>query len=67
VVDRSLTAANNMVVLAVLDGEFTIKRYRVAGARVWLEAANQAYPPLLITEGMTFEVWGCIKHVIRML
>lgn len=67
VVDRSLTASNGNVVLAIVDGEFTLKRYRVTGGRVWLEAANQAYPPLLIEGSMVLEIFGVVRHSIRML
>ena len=31
--------------LAVLDGEFTLKRYRRRGDGLWLEAENAFYPP----------------------
>ena len=43
VVDRSLTARDGCIILGILGGEFTLKRFRARGARVWLEAANPAY------------------------
>jgi DNA polymerase V len=67
VVDRSLTVVDKSIVLALLDGEFTIKRYRQKGARVWLEAENPAYKDIKITEEMSFEVWGVIERAVRML
>ncbi len=67
VVDRALTAADGNVILAVLDGEFTLKRYRARGHRVWLESANSSYAPMPVSEERAFEVWGVIKRVIRML
>ena len=67
VVDRSMTAVDGSIVLALLDGEFTIKRYRRKGDRVWLQAENPAYAELAITEGSTLEVWGVIRSSIRML
>lgn len=67
VVDRSATARDRSIILAILDGEFTIKRYCVRGRRVWLEAENIAYPPLPITEDNDFEVWGVVRNSIRML
>lgn len=67
IVDRSLTARDKSIILALVDGEFTIKRYRKKGSRVWLEAENPTYNDIKITEDTTFEVWGVIKHSIRML
>jgi DNA polymerase V len=67
VVDRSLPVRDRSIVLALLDGEFTIKRYRKKGSRVWLQAENPAYADMTVTEEMTFEVWGVISRAIRML
>lgn len=67
VVDRAEDAKDGRVVLAVVDGEFTIKRYRVRGRRVWLEAANPAFKDLELRPDMEFEVWGVVRHSIRML
>ena len=65
VVDRAVTARDGHVVLAVVDGEFTIKRLRQRNAEVWLEAENGEYQPIHISEGMQFEVWGVVRHSIR--
>src|ERR1700677_1860909 len=43
VVDRARTANDGSIVLALLAGEFTIKRYRCKGARAWLEAENPVF------------------------
>lgn len=67
VVDRSKTASDRTVILAILDGEFTIKRYRQRGNRRWLEPENNAYKPIELGEDAAFEVWGCIRNSIRML
>jgi DNA polymerase V len=67
VVDRSKTAGDRNIVLAILDGEFTIKRYRQRGARRWLEAENTDYKPTELSEDSAFEIWGVIRKSIRML
>jgi DNA polymerase V len=67
VVDRSLTPTNGCVVLALIDGEFTLKCYRASGGIITLEAANPAYPNIAISEETGLEVWGVVKHSIRML
>lgn len=67
IVDRAVTATDGAVVLAILDGGFTIKRYRVRGREVWLEAANREFARIPINEDTAFEVWGVVRHTIRML
>jgi SOS-response transcriptional repressor LexA len=34
---------------------------------VWLASENPQYPDLVISEDMTFEVWGCVRRCVRML
>ena len=67
VIDRSLTPFNGCVVLALIDGAFTIKRYRLTGGSIILEAANPAFQPLTIGPETGLEVWGVVKHSIRVL
>ena len=67
VVDRSVEAADDRVILALVDGEFTLKRYRRRGKRVWLEASNRDYKPIPIGEDTAFECWGSVRAVVRVL
>lgn len=72
IVDRSLVdpdvkAMHNKIVLAVLDGEFTIKRLCVKGNAVSLLPENEAYQPIAVSEGSDFTIWGVVKHSIRHL
>jgi DNA polymerase V len=67
VVDRSLTPANGCIVLALIDGEFTIKRYRLVAGTVVLAAENPAFADIAISEVSGLEVWGVLRHAIRML
>lgn len=68
VVDRSKLASIGDIVLAVLDGEFTIKilSHNKDGA-VRLLPANStgAYSPIEITEDMNFEIWGVVTGSFR--
>ena len=67
VVDRSVTPSHNCIVLALLDGEFTVKRYWRQGNLIKLLPENAAYSPIEITEERAFEIWGVITRSIRML
>src|ERR1700744_5725080 len=57
VVDRSRQPGDRSVVLALIGGEFTIKRYRRKGERVWLQAENPNFRNIELGEDLTFEVW----------
>lgn len=65
VVDRAIAPAGDKIVVAVVDGEFTIKRLIYRGGRCFLESANPAYAPIEITEGTENAVWGVITSVIH--
>ncbi len=67
VVDRAITATDGVIILGVLDGDFTIKRYRRKANTVTLEAANPAFKPIIVNEDQSFEVWGVVRHTIRKL
>lgn len=72
IVDRSLVTADiqgmhGKIVLAVLDGEFTIKRLCVKGKTVSLMPENDKYEPFPVKQGSDFTIWGVVKHSIRHL
>ena len=64
VVDRALSPQNNDIVLAVVNGEFTVKFLKKNDHRCWLVPANRKYPELEITPDTHFEVWGVVTHII---
>jgi DNA polymerase V len=65
VVDRSLEARPGRIVVAVLDGAFTLKRLMRHQGRLRLEAANSAYPPLELDRCGDVQIWGVAIHVIH--
>lgn len=65
VVDKSLTPAPMAVILAVVDGEFTVKRYLREHSRVILIPDNPAFPRIIITEAERFQVWGVVTYVVH--
>ncbi|SNC66757.1 DNA polymerase V [Hymenobacter gelipurpurascens] len=66
-VDRALWATDGSIVVAVVEGEHTLKRLRQQGKRRWLEAENKNYAPLEVPAETAFEVWGVVTHVIHAL
>ena len=65
VVDKSLAPQNNDIVVASVAGEFTVKYLRKRGAKVWLEAANPAYPAIVFTSEMELHAWGVVTGLVR--
>ncbi len=66
-VDRSVEPAHNRIVVAMLDGELTVKRLCFKQGRVFLTAENPSYQPLEVTEDMEAYLWGVVTAVIRKL
>ena len=67
VVDRSLDPRPGRVVVAVLDGGFTLKRLVRHQGRLRLEAANPHYPALDVQGCGELQIWGVAIHVIHPL
>jgi len=66
VVDRSLTAMHKDIVVAVVDGEFTLKRlHLVAGRHVELRAEHPSYPSITFKEGSELTIWGVVIGLVR--
>lgn len=65
VVDRSIQARHGHIVVAVIEGEFTVKSlYSVAGI-VRLKAGNPTYPDIIPRECETLQIWGVVTACIR--
>ncbi|MGB8700606.1 MAG: translesion error-prone DNA polymerase V autoproteolytic subunit [Thermosynechococcaceae cyanobacterium] len=67
VVDRSLDAVSGHIVIAVLNGELTVKRLCVEGDRLLLKAENDGYFPIEVTEPQDLCIWGVATSVIHLL
>lgn len=64
VVDRSLTPKNGDIVLAELNGEFTVKFLKKNDFKCWLIPANRKYPEIEISGEQTLIVWGVVTAVV---
>lgn len=65
VVDRALEPTDNSVVIAIVNGELTVKRISKRSGKLFLTPDNDKYAPLPIAAHMDFEVWGVVTHVIH--
>ena len=67
VVDRAVEPRHGHIVVAIVDGEFTIKRLRIGPDGGYLVAENPAMRPLKITADTDFEVWGVVTYAIHQI
>ena len=65
VVDRALAPTQRRVVIAVVNGELTVKRLVYRHGQLLLAPENSAYEPLRITPETDCVIWGVVTHVIH--
>lgn len=64
-VDRSITPTPGRIVVARVDGVLLLRRLIVQGRTGWLTAADPAYPPIALREGLDYQILGVVKHRIH--
>jgi DNA polymerase V len=65
IVDRSLEPTPGRVVIAVINGEHTVKRLQREGDRLLLLAENPDYAPIMVTELEELHIWGVVTCVLH--
>jgi DNA polymerase V len=65
VVDRIAEPASGDIVIAIVDGEFTVKRLFHNGHRIELRAENPDYQPIPLGDFSDVQIWGVVRHVIH--
>lgn len=65
VIDRSIEPKHGQVVLAVVDGEFTIKRLFRRAGRVKLQAANPTFSDIEFRDGQELTIWGVVTWTLK--
>jgi DNA polymerase V len=66
-VDRSEEPAHGRIVVAVLDGELTVKRLVMKGGQTMLAPENPRYKPIVVNDEQDLHVWGVVSGVVRKL
>jgi DNA polymerase V len=66
-VDKQLLADHGHIVVAVVDGDCTVKRLERRGEDWWLMPANPAYQPYKVLTGEDVKIWGVVTHVVHEL
>jgi DNA polymerase V len=65
VVDKAEPVTHNKIVVAILNGEYVCKRLYKRGGVLRLMPENPAFKPIEITDGMDFEIWGVVTHILH--
>ncbi|EHU2649438.1 LexA family protein [Acinetobacter baumannii] len=64
IVDRSIDAKHNDIVVALIDNDFTVKRLMIEEKR-WLKAENPDYPDIHLHEGQELIIWGVVTYILK--
>ncbi len=67
IVDRSLDPKPGHIVVAVLDGDFTLKRLRRKKEDLYLEPENSNYPAIDLRRYGDVQIWGVAIYSIHQL
>lgn len=67
VIDKSIEPHDGDIVVAFVDGEFTLKKVKLepGGDCLWLMPANDDYSPIKVTAENHFVVWGVLTYNIK--
>ena len=67
IVDKSLIAKPEDIVIAMIDGEFTIKRLSIKNDELYLKAENHNYPDFRFKNHIDVQIWGVVIYSIHSL
>ena len=65
VIDRSLDPESGKIAVCFIDGEFTVKRIKKVGDRLYLMPENKKYKRIEIKEENELIIWGVVEYVIK--
>jgi DNA polymerase V len=64
-VDRAVASSDGAIIVAALDGELTVERYRCHEEQPCLVPESNDHPPIAIQPGQDLVVWGVVQHVVH--
>ena len=67
IVDKSLTPKPGNIVIAMIDGEFTVKRFSIKNNKLYLKAENHNYPDLNLEDYNDIHIWGVVIYSVHSL
>ena len=64
-VDCSIEPHSGSIVVAALDGDMLVKRLKIRDNKTFLISENKNYPPIEVTEMLSFRIIGVVTGLIR--
>ena len=65
IVDKAVEPTHKKIVIAIVDGELTVKRLYKKSGKWFLAPENSEFEPLEITSDITFHIWGVVIYSIH--
>jgi DNA polymerase V len=65
VVDKSLTPSSGDIVIAIVDGDLTVKRFIKRGDKVILKPENPRFKEIELQDGQELQVWGVVTSTVK--
>ncbi len=65
IVERTTNCRDGDIIVAFIDGGYTVKFFRKRGGKVWLEPANKEFDNIVPAEGEELQVMAVVRAVIR--
>ncbi|WP_336916674.1 translesion error-prone DNA polymerase V autoproteolytic subunit [Acinetobacter modestus] len=65
IVDRSLDAKHDDIVVALIDNDFTVKRLKIESQGSWLKAENPDYEDIHLLDGQQLIIWGVVTFILK--
>ena len=65
VVDKSLSPSSGDIVIAIVDGDLTVKRYIRRAEKVILKAENPSFKEIELQDGQELQVWGVVTSTVK--
>jgi len=65
VVDKSINPVSGDIVIAVVDGDLTVKRLIKRGETITLKPENSRFQEIEFKEGQELQVWGVVTSTIK--
>ena len=65
VVDKSLNPSSGDIVIAIVDGDLTVKRLIKRGSKIVLKPENPRYKEIEFKDGQELQVWGVVTSTVK--
>ncbi|CAH1073317.1 LexA family protein [Candidatus Nitrotoga sp. 1052] len=65
VVDKSLTPSSGNIVIAIIDGDLTVKRLILRDNKTILKPENPRFKEIELKDGQELQVWGVVTSTVK--